>query len=107
MFPVLAKASVPCHARRSDTLLPPQVSWVRRRDWHILTSGALTYTREGRFAVHHPEGSTEWTLAIKYVQLEDAGTYECQVGGGRAVLHQTHQMRNKCVQKTITKSVMN
>ncbi|XP_063884653.1 hemicentin-2-like [Scylla paramamosain] len=59
-----------------------QVSWVRRRDWHILTSGTLTYTREGRFAVHHPEGSTEWTLAIKYVTLEDAGTYECQVSTG-------------------------
>lgn len=41
-----------------------------------------TYTREERFAVHHPEGSTEWTLAIKYVQLADAGTYECQVSGG-------------------------
>lgn len=63
----------------SGTPPPLQVSWVRRRDWHILTSGTQTYTREERFAVHHPEGSTEWTLAIKYVQLSDAGTYECQV----------------------------
>ncbi|XP_068228154.1 LOW QUALITY PROTEIN: junctional adhesion molecule B-like [Palaemon carinicauda] len=64
----------------------PQVSWVRRRDWHILTSGSLTYTQEERFSVHHPEGSTEWTLAIKYVELEDAGTYECQISTGGGLL---------------------
>lgn len=57
----------------------PQVSWVRRRDWHILTSGTVTYTKEQRYDVHHPEGSTEWTLEIKYVKQDDAGTYECQV----------------------------
>ncbi|XP_050692723.1 lachesin-like isoform X2 [Eriocheir sinensis] len=67
---------LPC---RTTYVMERQVSWVRRRDWHILTSGTQTYTREERFAVHHPEGSTEWTLAIKYVQLADAGTYECQV----------------------------
>ncbi|XP_045107138.1 hemicentin-1-like [Portunus trituberculatus] len=70
---------LPC---RTEEPTERQVSWVRRRDWHILTSGTLTYTREGRFAVHHPEGSTEWTLAIKYVTLDDAGTYECQVSTG-------------------------
>jgi len=71
--------------------LLPQVSWVRRRDWHILTSGTLTYTKEKRFAVHHPEGSTEWTLAITYVQLTDAGTYECQIStGGGIVSHLVH-----------------
>ncbi|XP_045121230.1 hemicentin-2-like isoform X2 [Portunus trituberculatus] len=69
-------AFLPC---RTTYVMERQVSWVRRRDWHILTSGTLTYTREERFSVHHPEGSTEWTLAIKYVQLADAGTYECQV----------------------------
>ncbi|XP_045114662.1 hemicentin-1-like isoform X1 [Portunus trituberculatus] len=77
--------SVPPH------LLPqllPQVSWVRRRDWHILTSGTLTYTKEERFSIHHPEGSNEWTLAIKYVELADAGMYECQiVTGGGVVSH--------------------
>lgn len=59
-----------------------QVSWVRRRDWHILTSGLLTYTKEGRFTMHHDEGSTKWTLAIKYLKLEDQGVYECQVSAG-------------------------
>lgn len=59
-----------------------QVSWVRQRDWHILTSGLLTYTQEGRFTMHHNEGSTKWTLAIKYLKLEDEGVYECQVSEG-------------------------
>ncbi|KAA0199817.1 hypothetical protein HAZT_HAZT009435 [Hyalella azteca] len=67
---------LPCRTQHS---LERQVSWVRRRDWHILTSGLTSYTKERRFSVHHPEGSTEWTLAVKYLTLDDAGTYECQV----------------------------
>ncbi|KAG8212764.1 hypothetical protein J437_LFUL019722 [Ladona fulva] len=54
------------------------VSWVRRRDWHILTSGLFTYTNDERFQVIHAEGSDDWTLQIKYVQKRDNGTYECQ-----------------------------
>jgi hypothetical protein len=56
-----------------------QISWVRRRDWHILTSGMFTYTNDERFQVLHSEGSDDWTLQIKYVQKRDNGTYECQV----------------------------
>lgn len=56
-----------------------QVSWVRRRDWHILTSGMFTYTNDERFQVSHSEGGDDWDLQIKYVQKRDNGTYECQV----------------------------
>lgn len=56
-----------------------QVSWVRRRDWHILTSNMFTYTNDERFQVVHSEGSDDWDLQIKYVQKRDNGTYECQV----------------------------
>ncbi|KAJ8963383.1 hypothetical protein NQ318_018860 [Aromia moschata] len=56
-----------------------QVSWVRRRDWHILSSGVFTYTNDERFQILHAEGSDDWTLQIKYVQKRDNGTYECQV----------------------------
>ncbi|KAK7083938.1 hypothetical protein SK128_012264 [Halocaridina rubra] len=76
---------LPCKTNRA---LEQQVSWVRLRDWHILTSGSLTYTQEGRFSVHHLEGTTEWTLAIKYVQLEDSGMYECQIATGEGLLSQ-------------------
>ena len=30
-----------------------QISWIRMRDWHILTNGALTYTSDSRFSVLH------------------------------------------------------
>lgn len=61
------------------TLLLQQISWVRRRDWHILSSGLFTYTNDERFQILHAEGSDDWTLQIKYVQKRDNGTYECQV----------------------------
>ncbi|XP_046400371.1 hemicentin-1-like isoform X2 [Ischnura elegans] len=55
------------------------VSWMRKRDLHILTSSIFTYTGDGRFGVIHPEGSDEWNLRVEYVQKRDAGIYECQV----------------------------
>ncbi|TGZ55890.1 Uncharacterized protein DBV15_06047 [Temnothorax longispinosus] len=55
------------------------ISWIRKRDLHILTSSTLAYTGDARFSVKHPESSDEWTLRIEYVQPRDAGVYECQV----------------------------
>ncbi|KAJ9582789.1 hypothetical protein L9F63_022866, partial [Diploptera punctata] len=55
------------------------VSWMRKRDLHILTSSIFTYTGDARFGVIHPEASDEWNLRIEYVQKRDAGIYECQV----------------------------
>ncbi|KAK9704273.1 hypothetical protein QE152_g28391 [Popillia japonica] len=56
-----------------------RVSWMRKRDLHILTSGIHTYTGDGRFSVRHPEHSDDWDLRIEYVQKRDGGVYECQV----------------------------
>ncbi|PSN47064.1 hypothetical protein C0J52_19530 [Blattella germanica] len=55
------------------------VSWMRKRDLHILTSSIFTYTGDARFGVIHPEASDEWNLRVEYVQKRDAGIYECQV----------------------------
>ncbi|XP_063909937.1 hemicentin-1-like isoform X2 [Zophobas morio] len=55
------------------------VSWMRKRDLHILTSSIHTYTGDARFSVRHPEHSDDWDLRITYVQKRDAGVYECQV----------------------------
>ncbi|XP_037925106.1 basement membrane-specific heparan sulfate proteoglycan core protein-like [Hermetia illucens] len=55
------------------------VSWIRKRDLHILTVGILTYTNDQRFQSLHTEGSDEWTLRISSPQPRDTGTYECQV----------------------------
>ncbi|XP_068620514.1 hemicentin-2-like [Battus philenor] len=62
------------------------VSWVRRRDWHIISSGVFMYTNDERFQVLHSEGSDDWILQIKYVQKRDNGTYECQVSSGTGTL---------------------
>ncbi|KAK9892144.1 hypothetical protein WA026_018343, partial [Henosepilachna vigintioctopunctata] len=79
-----ATAFLHCHVRSTNdrTLAgSEQVSWVRRRDWHILSSGVFTYTNDERFQILHAEGSDDWTLQIKYVQKRDNGTYECQKKG--------------------------
>lgn len=62
-----------------DPKLFPQVSWIRKRDLHILTAGILTYTSDQRFQVIRPDKSDNWTLQIKFPQLRDSGVYECQV----------------------------
>lgn len=56
-----------------------QVSWMRKRDMHILSAGILMYTSDLRFQVIHPEKSENWTLQIKSPQERDSGVYECQV----------------------------
>ncbi|XP_031626478.1 uncharacterized protein LOC116342847 [Contarinia nasturtii] len=55
------------------------VSWVRRRDFHLITVSLITYSSDERYSVSHAKNSEDWTLQIKYVQLRDAGVYECSV----------------------------
>lgn len=60
-----------------------QVSWVRRRDWHILSSGDSLYTNDARFVATHEPVQSTYTLQIKFVQKRDHGIYECQVSEWR------------------------
>ncbi|KAH9369473.1 hypothetical protein HPB48_014347 [Haemaphysalis longicornis] len=55
------------------------VSWIRRRDLHVLTVGRFTYTSDQRFQAIHMDNSDSWLLQIQYPQKKDAGMYECQV----------------------------
>ncbi|CAO1405687.1 unnamed protein product [Diamesa tonsa] len=55
------------------------VSWIRKRDLHIMTIGILTYTNDQRYQALHTEGSDEWSLRITSPQTRDSGVYECQV----------------------------
>ncbi|XP_065370800.1 zwei Ig domain protein zig-8 isoform X2 [Calliphora vicina] len=55
------------------------VSWMRKRDLHILTTNIYIYTGDQRFSVVHPPGSDDWDLKIEYAQQRDRGIYECQV----------------------------
>ncbi|XP_076302989.1 LOW QUALITY PROTEIN: immunoglobulin superfamily DCC subclass member 4-like [Lasioglossum baleicum] len=55
------------------------VSWIRKRDLHILTSMSVTYTSDARFTIVGNPEYDDWNLRIDYVQPRDAGIYECQV----------------------------
>ena len=57
------------------------VSWIRKRDLHILTIGIMTYTNDQRFQSEHVDGSNVWTLKVLSPQPRDNGIYECQVRG--------------------------
>ncbi|KAK4318233.1 hypothetical protein Pmani_010770 [Petrolisthes manimaculis] len=59
----------------SDT----KVSWIRKRDLHVMSSGVVVFASDQRFQVLHADNSERWTLQIKYAQPRDAGVYECQV----------------------------
>ncbi|XP_050707947.1 zwei Ig domain protein zig-8-like [Eriocheir sinensis] len=65
-----------CHVRN---LANKQVSWIRRRDYHILTSGLHTYSLDERFSIVRSEDGVDWALQIRFLQKHDEGTYECQV----------------------------
>ena len=56
-----------------------QVSWMRSRDLHILTTGNLKYISDKRFKLQHLNGSDAWTLQLDHVSKSDAGRYECQL----------------------------
>lgn len=58
---------------------PFQVTWIRRKDLHVLTVGMDTYVNDHRFQAIHLERSNDWALQIRYAQLTDQGLYECQV----------------------------
>uniref|UniRef100_A0AAG5DTW7 Ig-like domain-containing protein n=1 Tax=Anopheles atroparvus TaxID=41427 RepID=A0AAG5DTW7_ANOAO len=69
-------AVLPCAVRNIGEGV---VSWIRRKDYHLLTIGFTTYSSDERFNIIHSDDTEEWPLQIKYVQLRDAGLYECQV----------------------------
>ncbi|XP_045501124.1 hemicentin-2-like [Colias croceus] len=64
---------------RVRNLADRAVSWIRKRDLHILTVGVHTYSSDARFAALHADGSDEWTLRVSPAQPRDSGVYECQV----------------------------
>ncbi|UYV80563.1 hypothetical protein LAZ67_19000691 [Cordylochernes scorpioides] len=69
-------AFLPCRVKH---LGDRTVSWIRKKDLHVLTVGKFTYTNDQRFQTLHPDNSDDWTLQVRYTQHRDAGLYECQV----------------------------
>ncbi|XP_059490260.1 lachesin-like [Neocloeon triangulifer] len=69
-------AFLPCKVKQLGN---KSVSWIRRRDAHILAVDRYTFIADERFQAFHVESTDTWTLQIKYVQGRDAGMYECQI----------------------------
>ncbi|XP_058815634.1 uncharacterized protein LOC131679094 [Topomyia yanbarensis] len=69
-------ALLPCTVLLQSSAL---VSWVRRRDFQLLTVGLSTYSSDERFLVEHIRHMGHWVLSIKAVRDEDRGLYECQL----------------------------
>jgi len=64
----------------------PLISWVRIKDWHILSNGLETFSTDKRFNVLYTEGSFDWVLQIKWVSQDDVGVYECQVSTSTGII---------------------
>lgn len=60
-------------------LLTQKVSWIRRRDSHILSVDRTMFIPDERFQALFVDASDTWTLQVKYVQARDEGEYECQI----------------------------
>ncbi|XP_045104240.1 zwei Ig domain protein zig-8-like [Portunus trituberculatus] len=71
-------AYLPCRVAQLDDHVQ-QVSWIRKRDLHVMSSGVVVFASDQRFQVVHPEKSENWTLQIRFAQVRDSGVYECQV----------------------------
>ncbi|KAJ8951211.1 hypothetical protein NQ318_010238, partial [Aromia moschata] len=69
-------AVLPCVVRKFSNGV---VSWIRKRDYHLLTVGLATYNTDDRFMVEHVRHLQNWGLLIKKVHPSDAGLYECQI----------------------------
>ncbi|CAL4214612.1 unnamed protein product, partial [Meganyctiphanes norvegica] len=64
---------------RVNNLGDRSVTWMRKKDTHILTVSLFTYTTDQRFTALHSESSDQWSLRIASAQKSDSGIYECQV----------------------------
>eukprot|EP00092_Neocalanus_flemingeri_P057222 GFUD01067950.1.p1 GENE.GFUD01067950.1~~GFUD01067950.1.p1 ORF type:complete len:333 (+),score=81.11 GFUD01067950.1:485-1483(+) len=55
------------------------LSWLRRPQLTVLSSGNTLFSSSPRLRLLHDPGSPDWTLQIGPLVPEDEGTYECQV----------------------------
>lgn len=69
-------AYLPCKVRQLGN---KSVSWIRRRDSHILSVDRTMFIPDERFQAIFADVSDTWTLQVKYVQARDEGEYECQI----------------------------
>lgn len=84
-------AFLPCHVTLKEE---HGVSWVRRRDWYILTADSKVYSRDERVRVSYTDKpEPTWTLLIKFIRKEDEGVYDCQITTRQGATAQSIELR--------------
>ncbi|KAK8386188.1 hypothetical protein O3P69_010722 [Scylla paramamosain] len=68
-------AHLPCLVPLLVQTQQHEVTWLRRHDLHILTSGTVTFSPDARFKV----SSSSQGLEVRGVTASDAGEYQCYV----------------------------
>ena len=63
-----------------------QISFVRQRDFRLLSNGHSLFTTDGRFEIVHRAKTIDWILRLRRAQLSDSGKYICQVSEGGSKL---------------------
>ncbi|KAG7296590.1 hypothetical protein JYU34_020393, partial [Plutella xylostella] len=66
------------HCEVSD-ITENTVTWIRRKDYSLLSVGLVTYSADNRFYSAHGRHVKDWALHIRFATSADAGYYECQV----------------------------
>ncbi|ESO94556.1 hypothetical protein LOTGIDRAFT_96587, partial [Lottia gigantea] len=65
------------------------VSWRKLPNPNPLTVAQSTWVKDSRIHVEHVPNSQQWNLIIQNTDLDDEGTYECQVNmKGKKLKHQ-------------------
>ncbi|XP_014251945.1 hemicentin-2-like isoform X2 [Cimex lectularius] len=87
--PVFESSDVSVSAAPGETALLPckvrnlgdkAVSWMRRRDLHIISFQSYIYTADSRFKVaHRLDDPDSWNLQINNITFNDDGVYDCQI----------------------------
>ncbi|XP_073960994.1 uncharacterized protein [Choristoneura fumiferana] len=66
------------HCEVSD-ITENTVTWIRKKDYSLLSVGLVTYSADSRFFSAHGRHVKDWALHIRFSTSADAGFYECQV----------------------------
>ncbi|KAJ2944919.1 hypothetical protein O0L34_g1814 [Tuta absoluta] len=66
------------HCEVSD-ITENTVTWIRKKDYSLLSVGLVTYSADSRFFSAHGRHVKDWALHIRFATSADAGFYECQV----------------------------
>lgn len=66
------------HCEVSD-ITENTVTWIRRKDYSLLSVGLVTYSADSRFFSAHGRHVKDWALHIRFATSADGGYYECQV----------------------------